>query len=30
MMWGNYEAGNPPQHFRVPDLSDAGDHEAVA
>ena len=30
MMWGNYEAGNAPQNFRVPDLSDGGDQEAVA
>ena len=30
MMWENYESGNSPQNFRVPDLSQSGDQEAVA
>jgi len=30
MMWENYEAGNSPKNFRVPDLSQSDDQEAVA
>jgi predicted O-linked N-acetylglucosamine transferase (SPINDLY family) len=30
MMWENYEAGNSPKNFRVPDLSQSDNQEAVA